>query len=690
MTFLNPILLLGLLAVLIPIIIHLLNFKRATKIEFSSLMFLKEVKEKQVHKIKIKELILLIIRILIITFLVLSFSKPFIKSESYGDATKTKTAVILFDNSFSMEVSQQGKNLVEIGRDVLNNIKKNYNSTDYFFILSPNLEFTQNINDTNIYRVSYTPFNIPQLLDEAENLFNKTPENFSELFIISDFQNRNFLPETYRIKENSPLKSSHLYFIPVLKRQPANIAIQSIENLSGISDLFTESKFRVRVKNFNSNQVSNKKLNIFFNDSLIFEKFLSFNANEIQNIDFNLKPTKTDKFYIYTELQNIDNSYDEIIKDNKFYYATNLQNGIKVFILSESDRYSEYLKLAIQSYNAVQEKEIVSFTLSNKVDKNINNYNVLILNYKNSLSSEEISYIAEYHRNGGGIMIFPSVSTNLDNLNLLLKEISNSTIEKLIDVYDKENIRLKFSELNHYITDGIYKFKDKENSELSLKETPLISKYFKLNKTDAITPIIKINNEESFLSESRDIYAPVLLYSVSADLLMSDFPLKNIFPVLIVKGIYYLSYKNYSNNLISGKTGIIFLKSNFNFINDANKNIIVSNNFNKGFVSLSATGGLEKPGLYNFSDSSEKNAQYITVNIDTSESNMQFADSKMIESVCKSYGIEKYEIIEDPAKLDEVLFKNRNGIDLTNLFLYLAIAMIVIEILFVKIFFKKF
>ena len=45
MNFLNPSLLLGLFAVSIPILIHLLNLRKIKKVEFSTLMFLKEIQK---------------------------------------------------------------------------------------------------------------------------------------------------------------------------------------------------------------------------------------------------------------------------------------------------------------------------------------------------------------------------------------------------------------------------------------------------------------------------------------------------------------------------------------------------------------------------------------------------------------------------------------------------------------------
>ncbi len=106
MIFLNPLVLFGLLAASIPVLIHLLNLRKLKRIDFSTLAFLKELQKNKIRKIKIKQLLLLALRIMIILFIVLAFARPTLKGISIGgmsSAAKT-TAVFILDNTFSMSV----------------------------------------------------------------------------------------------------------------------------------------------------------------------------------------------------------------------------------------------------------------------------------------------------------------------------------------------------------------------------------------------------------------------------------------------------------------------------------------------------------------------------------------------------------------------------------------------------------
>ncbi|HEX3072633.1 MAG TPA: BatA domain-containing protein, partial [Ignavibacteriales bacterium] len=102
MTFLNPAILFGLIAAAIPVIIHLFNLRKLKKVEFSALIFLKEMRKNKIRKIKVKQWILLALRTLIILCIVAAFARPALQGVRIGGtASAAKTsAVFILDNTF--------------------------------------------------------------------------------------------------------------------------------------------------------------------------------------------------------------------------------------------------------------------------------------------------------------------------------------------------------------------------------------------------------------------------------------------------------------------------------------------------------------------------------------------------------------------------------------------------------------
>src|SRR5690606_15816754 len=82
MKFVYPEFLYALFAIAIPIVIHLFNFRKFKKIYFSNVQFLKEVTQETQSKSKLKHLLILISRILAISFLVFAFAQPYIPTNS--------------------------------------------------------------------------------------------------------------------------------------------------------------------------------------------------------------------------------------------------------------------------------------------------------------------------------------------------------------------------------------------------------------------------------------------------------------------------------------------------------------------------------------------------------------------------------------------------------------------------------
>src|SRR6187200_1227911 len=104
MSFLNPFLLFGSLALAVPVLIHLVRREKSEVIQFSSLMFLLKVPKRSVRQQKLKNLLLMLLRLLILALLVVAFMRPYMADTplSAADAGQSQGSVMLLDNSYSM------------------------------------------------------------------------------------------------------------------------------------------------------------------------------------------------------------------------------------------------------------------------------------------------------------------------------------------------------------------------------------------------------------------------------------------------------------------------------------------------------------------------------------------------------------------------------------------------------------
>ena len=107
MGFLSPWFLGGLLAVGLPVYIHLLRQHKTVPMPFSSLMFFERRTQSSVKHRRLKYLLLFALRLAIILLLALLFANPFINvSASKADAGR-KLVIVAVDNSFSMRAGDR-------------------------------------------------------------------------------------------------------------------------------------------------------------------------------------------------------------------------------------------------------------------------------------------------------------------------------------------------------------------------------------------------------------------------------------------------------------------------------------------------------------------------------------------------------------------------------------------------------
>jgi von Willebrand factor type A domain/Aerotolerance regulator N-terminal len=101
-SFLNPLLLLGVLGVASPILIHLLAKKQIKRVVWAAMRFLKVTVDRQQRKMNLEDIILLILRCLVVALLALALARPTLKSGALSVLGGDETAIVLLDNSGSM------------------------------------------------------------------------------------------------------------------------------------------------------------------------------------------------------------------------------------------------------------------------------------------------------------------------------------------------------------------------------------------------------------------------------------------------------------------------------------------------------------------------------------------------------------------------------------------------------------
>ena len=103
LTFLNSIFLAGLAAAALPVLIHLFSRRRARPVAFPSLEYLHEISRQKIRRMRLRQWLLLALRVLVVAVFALAMMRPAIRGPGSRITRGSSTVAIVMDNSYSMD-----------------------------------------------------------------------------------------------------------------------------------------------------------------------------------------------------------------------------------------------------------------------------------------------------------------------------------------------------------------------------------------------------------------------------------------------------------------------------------------------------------------------------------------------------------------------------------------------------------
>lgn len=112
-----PLMLLGLAGVAIPVIIHLLNRRRFTVVDWAAMQFL-QISETTRRRLLLEEILLMCLRMALIAVLVLALAAPYTTSQLFArtGVHENRDVVLVFDGSYSMGYTGTGETAHDLAR----------------------------------------------------------------------------------------------------------------------------------------------------------------------------------------------------------------------------------------------------------------------------------------------------------------------------------------------------------------------------------------------------------------------------------------------------------------------------------------------------------------------------------------------------------------------------------------------
>src|SRR5436853_1487046 len=191
MLFLAPLTLIGLLLVALPVVIHLLARRRARRLDFPTLKFLRETPSFKLRPRRIREPLLLALRAAAIILLVLGIARPLLTRQSQ---TRVTIHFILIDASLSMKARGRAEAAQEQARSLINKLGAGERacvisfSSEAKMLADTSADKTRLLEAVEAYKPEGGGANYEAGFAEILRRLQREPQSDTEADVISDFQ----------------------------------------------------------------------------------------------------------------------------------------------------------------------------------------------------------------------------------------------------------------------------------------------------------------------------------------------------------------------------------------------------------------------------------------------------------------------------------------------------------------------
>ena len=271
MGILAPLMLLGGLAVGIPLVLHFFYKARHRPVPWAAMEFLRQSIEQTSRRLKFQELILLALRCLALILLALALARFSFSSGARSGRGESVAAVFVFDTSYSMGAKDQDKNRLDRAKEaalsIIDSLPRNssvqvYTCTDRTAQLPftpTNLDQARNVVK-GIELTSQTGDILPGLI-EGDAALDRAEGTNKELYIFSDLQKNGWERQAAALKEKAKEIRKRATLILVRCGNPDrpvnNVLVSDIMFPGGIPHTNTRLPFTVLLKNTGRNPVLN-------------------------------------------------------------------------------------------------------------------------------------------------------------------------------------------------------------------------------------------------------------------------------------------------------------------------------------------------------------------------------------------------------------------------------------------------
>ena len=454
MSFLNPLLLLGIGTIFVPIIIHLLNRRQFRRVTWAAMRFLKTSIDQNQRRMKLEDLILLALRCLLLALLALALARPtlpWLKSQLLGAKV---ASVVILDNSASMATINGDQSRLTLAKQAVAVYIEGLPLGSSASILSVSGVETQ--RTSNLSHAKSVAQDVPQsgqvldilgVLSEAHKQIRKSGAVEKEVQMFTDGQAANWDSFDEVIRKMEEIRQdAEISIILTGKEAAANQSIDRLGLVSAIPSLNQPVTFQVDITNHETSETYDIPVQLEVNSQPIGEPWIihSLPAGKTESLTFHAPLTIPGQNRVTVLLPG-----DSLPIDDRRTIIVNARRKVQVLLVDgdpgniDTEAETFFLRLALVPVTSEQIDQYpvkpIVIRPSEIETSDLDQVTSIVLTNVADLPQSAAAKLTSFVQAGGGLIYFPGNNTQSEIDNALLGERHGLLPAKLGQAQSPEN-----------------------------------------------------------------------------------------------------------------------------------------------------------------------------------------------------------------------------------------------------------
>ena len=434
MGFLAPVFLAGLIALAVPVLIHLTHRERREVVVFPSLMFLKKIPFKSTRKQRLRHLLLFAMRCLALLLLVAAFARPLLGRRANAGASANRGArelVILLDQSYSMGYGDRWNRALEAARDAIGTLTPVDRASIIAFDDHAR-QLTEPTADQAVLRAAlaearttaggtrYSP-----AVRLARSVFEESERPRRQAIVISDFQRSGWKPQD-DIRLPAGTSVEH---VDLSTDSTSNVLITGVELSRDASDDRERTVVAARIANTGSDSVRAREAVLEVDGRRIDAQRVTIPPRGSATATFAAVPVPEAGARATVRV-----SPDSLPIDDEFHLILDQPRPVRVLIVDPPGGSSRgvYLRRAL-GIGAAPAFDVNVTTIDRLGASALEDRDVVILDDAGAPSSDAARRLAAFVNAGGGLVLASGERGATANWPAALRELLPSSVGPTVD-----------------------------------------------------------------------------------------------------------------------------------------------------------------------------------------------------------------------------------------------------------------